>query len=127
MNRDLDRDIRVLALAAIAATILMPVASYAQAPPQTQAPVAPKSDNKSDKLDPASCANDRATVGQGGDLNMQKPAGQSLSDHLARSDGVICPPDQIDPEIKQPTPQGGSMPVIPPPSSPGGDPNVHPK
>src|SRR5450631_173556 len=123
MNRNLDRDIRVLTLAAMAATILMPVAAYAQAPPQTQVPVAPKSDT----LDPASCANDRATVGQGGDLNMQKPAGQSLSDHLARSDGVICPPDHVDPEIKQPTPQGGPMPVIPPPGSPGGDPSVHPK
>jgi len=119
----MDRDIRVLTLAAFAATILTPVMAAAQAPPQSQAPVAPKSD----QLDPKSCANDRATVGQGGDLNMQEPAGQSLSDHLARSDGVICPPDQIDPEIKQPTPQGGPMPVIPPPGSPGGDPNVHPK
>lgn len=123
MNRNLDRDIRVLALAALATTILTPVMAAAQAPPQTQAPIAPKSDT----LDPKSCANDRATVGQGGDLNMQKPAGQSLSDHLARSDGVICPPDQVDPDIKLPTPQGGPMPVIPPPGSPGGDPNVHPK
>ena len=45
----------------------------------------------------------------------------------ARSDGVICPPDQIDPEMKQPTPPGGSITVIPPPGSPGGDPNTHPK
>ena len=119
----MDRDIRVIALAALAAAILTPVMSSAQAPPQTLAPVAPKSD----QLDPKACADSRATVGQGGDLDMQKPAGRSLSEHLARSDGVICPPDQIDPEMKQPTPPGGSMTVIPPPGSPGGDPNTHPK
>ena len=32
-----------------------------------------------------------------------------------------------DPDIRAPTPQGGSMPVIPPPGSPGGDPNIRPK
>jgi hypothetical protein len=55
------------------------------------------------------------------------PAGdQSLSKRLEQTDGVICPPD-IDPDIKAPTPQGGRMPVIPPPGSPGGDPTVRPK
>jgi hypothetical protein len=54
-------------------------------------------------------------------------AGEPLSDKLARTDGVICPPN-IDPEMKAPTPQSGNkMPVIPPPGSPGGDPNVQPK
>lgn len=52
--------------------------------------------------------------------------GEPLSDKLARTDGVICPPN-VDPEIRAPTPQGGKMPVIPPPGSPGGDPNVQPK
>jgi hypothetical protein len=51
---------------------------------------------------------------------------QNLSDKLARTDGVLCPPD-VDPDIKAPTPQGGTMPVIPPPGSPGGDPTVRPK
>ena len=53
-------------------------------------------------------------------------AGDTLSDKLARSDGVICPPN-VDPEIKAPTPEGGKMPVIPPPGSPGGDPSIQPK
>ena len=53
-------------------------------------------------------------------------AGEPLSDKLARTDGVICPPN-VDPEIKAPTPQGGKMPVIPPPGSPGGDPSIQPK
>jgi hypothetical protein len=54
------------------------------------------------------------------------PGAQTLSDKLAQTDGVICPPD-IDPDIKAPTPQAGPMPVIPPPGSPGGDPTVRPK
>jgi hypothetical protein len=31
-----------------------------------------------------------------------------MSDKLARSGGVICPPKNVDPEIKQPTPPGGN-------------------
>jgi hypothetical protein len=121
----MDRDIRVLRLTAMAAAILMPVAALAQTPPQTQAPASPKTE----QIDPQSCASSGAqtTVGQGGDLQMQRPNNSNLSDKLARSDGVICPPGHIDSEIKQPTPPGGPMPVIPPPGSPGGDPNVHPK
>jgi hypothetical protein len=51
---------------------------------------------------------------------------QTLSEKLAQTEGVLCPPD-IDPDIKAPTPQGGTTPVIPPPGSPGGDPTVRPK
>jgi hypothetical protein len=121
----MDRNIRILTLAAMAATILMPVVSYAQAPPSTQTPISPKIE----QLDPRACANSdtRATVGKGGDATIEQPNGSSLSDKLARSDGVICPPEHVDPEIKAVTPPGGPMPVIPPPGSPGGDPNVHPK
>lgn len=48
----------------------------------------------------------------------------SLSEKLDRTDGVIAPPDNIDPKIQQVTPStGGSMPVIPPsavtPGTPG--------
>jgi hypothetical protein len=52
---------------------------------------------------------------------------EDLSEKLARSDGVICPPANVDPEIKLPTPEAGRTPVIPPPGSPGGDPTVRPK
>ena len=54
------------------------------------------------------------------------PGSRTLSERLAQTDGVICPPD-VDPDIKAPTPQGGTTPVIPPPGSPGGDPTVRPK
>jgi hypothetical protein len=54
------------------------------------------------------------------------PTGETLSDKLARSDGVLCPPD-VDPAMSAPTPDAGRTPVIPPPGSPGGDPTVRPK
>jgi hypothetical protein len=123
MEGSMDRDIRVLSLAALAAAILMPVTGAAQAPPKSTAPVAPQTE----QLDPKACTQDRETVGAGGDLGSQDPQGKSLSDRLTRSDGVICPPSHVDPEITQPTPPGGPMPVIPPPGSPGGDPSVQPK
>jgi hypothetical protein len=59
-----------------------------------------------------------STVGQGA---------EPLGDKLARSDGVLCPPSGVDPEIHAPTPNTGNMPVIPPPGSPGGDPTIRPK
>src|ERR1700749_3911135 len=52
-----------------------------------------------------------------------------LGDRLAQSDGVLCPPSGVDPQMHAPTPEtgSGSMPGIPPPRSPGGDPTVRPK
>jgi hypothetical protein len=125
MSSDFDRDLRVLRLTAMAAAILMPFAAFAQAPPQPQAPASPKAEQSN----PTACApsDAHATVGQGGELAMPKSDGGNLSEKLARSDGVICPPEQVDPQIKAVTPPGGPMPVIPPPGSPGGDPNVRPK
>ena len=52
---------------------------------------------------------------------------EPLGDKLARSDGVLCPPAGVDPEIRAPTPDTGNTPVIPPPGSPGGDPTLRPK
>lgn len=66
----------------------------------------------------------------GGQTKSGETVGQSrepLADKLAESDGVICPPAGVDPEIRAPAPDVGTMPVIPPPGSPGGDPNIRPK
>ena len=52
--------------------------------------------------------------------------GENLSEKLSRDEGVLCPPN-LDPDIKLPTPDVGDKPVIPPPGSPGGNPNVRPK
>ena len=50
-----------------------------------------------------------------------------LSDKLAQSKGVICPPAGIDRDMQVTPPGGGHLKVIPPPGTPGGDPNVQPK
>ena len=50
-----------------------------------------------------------------------------LSDNLAQSKGVICPPAGIDRDMQVTPPSGGRLKVIPPPGTPGGDPNVQPK
>ena len=114
----------VLSLTAMAAAFVLPAVAAAQAPPKPPTPVAPKTE----QLDPKACANSQATVGTGGDLDTQKQhPGTNLSERLARSDGVICPPGQVDPEIRATTPPGGAMPVIPPPGSPGGDQSIRPK
>ena len=116
---------RIIRWAALSAAILTPAFAAAQAPPAPAPPISPKTE----QLNPKACApsDTNATVGQGGDLQMQQKSGRDLSDRLARSDGVICPPGRVDPEIRAPTPPGGAMPVIPPPGSPGGDPSVTPK
>jgi len=56
----------------------------------------------------------------------QERGNQTLGEKLGQSNGVICPPE-VDPGMNAPTPEGGKMPVIPPPGSPGGNPNVQPK
>jgi hypothetical protein len=67
---------------------------------------------------PGAAAPEGTTTGQRAEL---------LGDKLARSDGVLCPPAGIDPEMRAPTPDAGKTPVIPPPGSPGGDPTIRPK
>lgn len=53
----------------------------------------------------------------------------TLSDKLEKSDGVIRPPRTGTPDmtVPAPVPDPGTTPVIPPPGSPGGNPNVDPR
>lgn len=55
--------------------------------------------------------------------------GQSLSDKLEKSEGVITPRTNLDPGIRvpAPVPNPGTTPVIPPPGEPGGNQSVQPK
>jgi hypothetical protein len=76
-------------------------------------------------VDPKGCAPGERLQTDGTGAPQHK-SNEPLSDKLARTDGVLCPPN-VDPDIKAPTPPGGAMPVIPPPGSPGGNPNVQPK
>ena len=88
-------------------------------PPQQTAPPAPPASSDCATTAPRDKANPQgSTVGR---------AGEALGDRLARSNGVLCPPSGIDPEIRAPAPETHDRPAIPPPGSPGGDPTVRPK
>jgi hypothetical protein len=92
------------------------IAAYAQAPlPKAPPEVVQTQPTQQEHSDPNACAPRPETTGA------------PLGDKLAKTDGVICPPAGVDPDIKAPTPQSGTMPVIPPPGSTGGDPNIQPK
>jgi hypothetical protein len=99
-------------------------AAIAQAPPAPATPpqqTAPPSPQHSADCSPQDRLNREpgTTTGQ---------AREPLGDRLAKSDGVICPPAGVDPEMHAPAPStDGTMPVIPPPGSPGGDQTVKPK
>ena len=51
---------------------------------------------------------------------------EPLSDRLARSGGVLCPPGGIDTEMRVPAPNTGTTPVLPPPGNSPADPSVRP-
>jgi hypothetical protein len=90
-----------LPLAAFAAMLLLPAGADAQqsSGPQQVVPPAPPSQTKPDT-----------------------PGGAARS-------GVIRPPREVDPGITKPPPANGAntMPVIPPPGSPGGNPRIKPQ
>lgn len=95
---------------------LTAVATTCAALAQTAAPSG--ADHPGAACPPGTGAN-APTVGQ--------DSGQPLGDQLAASKGIICPPAGVDPQMRQPPPEGGAMKVIPPPGSPGGDQSVQPK
>jgi hypothetical protein len=116
-------------IAAGCALALMPTVMFAQAPPAPATPQAqtapPNPVQTAANCVPTEAVPQDGTLAPHGATTGR--AQESLGDRLAKSDGVLCPPPGVDPEMHAPTPQGGTMPVIPPPGSPGGDPSVRPK
>jgi len=103
-------------------------AALAQAPPGPTTPppvIAPPSPQRASDCEPNKQLPPRGTLTPDGMTTGQ--ASEPLGDRLAKSDGVLCPPPGVDPEMRAPTPDSGKTPVIPPPGSPGGDPNIRPK
>jgi hypothetical protein len=91
----------------------------AATPPQQTAPPAPQaSANCAPVTGSGTVTPEGTTVGQ---------SNEPLGDRLAKSNGVLCPPSGVDPAMRAPTPDTGNTPVIPPPGSPGGNPNLQPK
>jgi hypothetical protein len=78
------------------------------------------------RVDPKACAPGERLTQDPQTKRPVTPGGENLSEKLSRNEGVLCPPN-LDPDIKLPTPDVGDTPVIPPPGSPGGNPNVRPK
>src|SRR5690349_17458345 len=102
--------------------------AVAQAPPgpaTPPAPTAPPSVQRAANCAPMQPLPRSGTVVPEGTTTGQRA--EPLGDKLARSDGVLCPPAGIDPDMHAPAPDAGKTPVIPPPGSPGGDPTIRPK
>jgi hypothetical protein len=113
---------------AASCALMLASAAHAQAPASPATPpaqTATPAEQQSTNCTPMSPKNgtgmntrDGATVGR---------SNEALGDKLARSDGTLCPPSNVDPQMRAPAPETGKMPVIPPPGSPGGDQTVRPK
>ena len=103
-------------------------AAFAQAPPTPATPPAQTAPPAADRAN-ANCTptqtNQQGTITP----NANGQSAENLGDKLAKSDGVLCPPSNVDPAMRAPTPpaNNSNTPVIPPPGSPGGDPSVRPK
>jgi hypothetical protein len=89
----------------------LPAAAVSAQTPDARAPAAQGCTPEGNREGP--------TVGSG--------RGRELSDKLAESKGVICPPATGDREMQVRPPASGELKVIPPPGSPGGDQSVQPK
>jgi hypothetical protein len=104
----------------------VPAVASAQAPPVPATPPAQTAPPVSaNNCAPMQSVPPHGTAVPEGTTTGQRP--EPLGDKLAKSDGVLCPPAGVDPEIHAPTPDTGNTPVIPPPGSPGGNPNLRPK
>ena len=111
---------RAVVYAAIAALIAGTAPGLGGGRAATAAPVSPNANPTADKSPQGKIPEDPATSGS---------STEPLSEKLDRSGGVIHPPSDVDPGIRQAPPAIGSQstPVIPPPGSPGGKRGVNPK
>jgi hypothetical protein len=105
----------IVAIAAAVSALLTTTALAQSEPPGTSPPLAQPP------------AQSTCPPGSGGPRSNETTGSRPLSDRLADSKGVICPPAGVDPGITAPPVGGGRVPVIPPPGTPGGDPNIQPK
>lgn len=103
--------------AACVAALLAGVPAVAQSPPVPSAPPGAPDDAHP----PSESTTPPVVPG--------KPGDKPLSDELKENEGVLEAPKAMDKGIvrEAPVPDPNTTPVIPPPGSPGGDPNVQPK
>src|SRR4051812_1916608 len=82
--------------------------AIAQSPPTPTtppAPTAPAATPRATDCSPMQPGSPRGAEAPEGTTTGQRR--EPLGDRLARSDGVLCPPSGIDPEIRAPTPNTG--------------------
>jgi hypothetical protein len=108
---------RHLAAVVAAASTLSALPPQAQSAPNDVPPLLPQPPNQN------ACQPDIKAAPRSNETT----GSPSLSDQLAASKGVICPPAGVDPGIAAPPVGGGRTPVIPPPGTPGGDPGIQPR
>jgi hypothetical protein len=103
-----------LIVAAVAWGLLSAPAS-AQGPREPAVPA----QSQAPKLDPKACSGrDRLKQGDIVETDGRARTEEPLSDKLARTETVICPPPGLGPHIRAPAPHTGSdMPVIEPSAS----------
>jgi hypothetical protein len=104
--------------ASTALVLFILAAATSTAAAQSQSPTPPPAAQR-DPACPPGVGADPPTVGSGDSA--------TLSDKLAESKGIICPPAGHDPEMTVTPPDTGKMRVIRPPGTPGGDPSIQPK
>lgn len=103
-------------------------AAFAQAPPAPATPPAQTAPPAADRAN-ANCTPTQTNAQGNITADTTGKSSEHLGDKLARSDGVLCPPSNVDPAMRAPAPKldNSNTPVIPPPGSPGGDQSVRPK
>lgn len=101
----------------------MPAAAQTQDGPVQPSPAEPRK-TIPEKIAPPDQAIPEPAPGASGAV-----PGEPLGKTLDRTDGVLTPPGNVDPNIHvpAPAPDAGTMPVIPPPGSPGNPSPVQPK
>jgi hypothetical protein len=103
MNRSLILLCAATALPLVASATLV----HAQEPPQREL--------EHPKLDAKACADrEQLAFGDAIQLLEKETTGEGSSDKLGRTDAVICPPQDLDPNIHAPAPGGGRTPIVPP-------------
>ena len=83
------------------------LATLASAGAQTSIPDQPN-------LDAKACADRDRLALAGPQMRSRETDGANPSEKLARTDGVICPPPELDPNIRAHAPGGGRTIVVPP-------------
>jgi hypothetical protein len=125
MRRDKTSCLRAAIIAAVLLGVGGPVIASAQTGGALQYP--PTLDGDARPYPPG--AQPKKAVPTEPDEGISGSSGGSLSHQLNRSGGVIYPPTDVDPGLTKPAPDIGlhSTPLIPPPGTPGGNPDVKPK